>query len=156
MPVSTEEVLHPSRYTANDRPARVGFAPAGRDTLVYDDDLGEFETRVALETWGAGEAQAIAAAAGWNGDRYEVLGSTSGTALVWASAWDTPGDASEFAQALRQAWERARSRGAAAGRRWQVDSQVVAGVSVVRLVDAPSAWQGWNRLPMPRLTRPTR
>jgi len=152
MPVSTEEVLHPSRYTANDRPMRIGFAPAGHDTLVYDDDFGEFETRIALETWGASEAQAIAAAAGWNGDRYEVLGSAGGTVVVWALAWDTPGDATEFAQALRQAWERARGRGAA-GRRWQVDSLVVSGTSVVRLVDAPSAWQGWSRLPAPRLTR---
>jgi hypothetical protein len=144
LPVSTEQILHPSRYFAGERPVRVGIASTG-DTVVYEDDLGEFETRIALETWGAGAADAVAAAAGWNGDRYRVLGTPRGTALVWAVAWDTAEDAAQFERLLRRLWERRRA--AAGANRWQLDLLEASGVKVVRLVDAPAAWAGWRRLP---------
>lgn len=146
LPASTEQVLHPSRYTAHDVPARLIFPPPARgDTLVYDDDFGEFETRVVLRTWGVGDADALVAASGWDGDRYEILGAPAGTVVLWASAWDTAQDAAEFARALRTGW--ARGPGRAAGRRWQVDALMSRGVSLVRLVAAPNAWAGWARLP---------
>jgi hypothetical protein len=152
LPISTEQVLHPSRYTAHDVPMRVTFPPPGRgDTLVYDDDFGEFETRVALQTWGVADPDAIVAASGWNGDRYEVLGSPAGTAVVWAVAWDTPQDAAEFGRALRGGW--ARRAGPGSARRWQVDDLTLGGVSVVRLIDAPNGWAGWARVPEVRVER---
>lgn len=152
LPISTEQVLHPSRYTAREAPVRLSFPPiAPRDTLVYDDDYGEFETRVALETWGVAEADAIAAASGWNGDRYEVLGTPTGTVVAWATAWDTAQDAADFARALRSGW--ARAPGRLSSRRWQVDALTVGGVSVVRLIDAPNGWAGWMRVPEVRLGR---
>lgn len=152
MPVSTAQVLHADLYTGRVVPERVGFgaAPAG-DTLVYDDDYGEFETRVALETWGVDTNAALAAAAGWDGDRYEVLGSPSGTVALWAVAWRTPGDADQFQRALTEGWGRIHPRGGA--RRWQVDRLDVRGVPVVRLVDAPARWPGWSRLPQVALSR---
>lgn len=159
MPVSTEQILHASKYSARERPARVRLAVPPGDTLVYDDDFGEFETRVVLETWGASEADAIAAASGWNGDRFRVLGSRSGTALVWVAAWDTPDDAAEFEAALRTGWQRrtgarpGRYGAGRAERRWQVDRLTVAGVPVVRLVDAPAAWTGWQALPSVQVGR---
>ena len=154
MPVSTEQILHPSKYTARERPARVRLAVRPGDTLVYGDDFGEFDTRTALESWGTGEADAVVAASGWNGDRFAALGTRSGTALVWVTAWDTPVDAGEFERALRAGWQ--RRSGAAQGsypasggqRRWQVDRLTVAGVPVVRLVDAPAAWPAWQALPV--------
>jgi len=159
MPVSTEQILHPGKYTARERPARIRLSVPLGDTLVYDDDFGEFETRVALESWGVSEADAIAAAGGWNGDRFEVLGSRSGTALIWVSAWDDTDAAGEFEATLRAGWQ--RRSGAASGRygagrgerRWQVDRLTVAGVPVVRLVDAPAAWPAWQSLPAVRLIR---
>ena len=152
LPASTEQVLHPSRYTAHELPARLTFPPPARgDTLIYDDDFGEFETRVALRTWSIGEADALVAASGWNGDRYEVLGAPSGTVVLWASAWDTAPDAAEFARALRAGWTRGPGR--AAGRRWRVDETTSGGVSLVRLVDAPNAWAGWARVPEVRVER---
>lgn len=148
MPVSTEQVLHASRYTAGERPLRVAIARTPGDTLVYDDDFGEFETRLALVAWGVEESDAVVAASGWNGDRYEVLGTRAGTVVVWASAWDTAQDAEEFERRLRRGWDRvARARSAAPSRRWQVDALDVGGVNVVRLVDAPAAWPGFSRLP---------
>lgn len=152
LPISTEQVLHPSRYFAGERPVRVILMTAPADTVIYEDDFGEFDTRIALESWGVGEPEAVAAAAGWNGDRYRVLGTAAGTVVVWAAAWDTAEDAAQFERALRRAWPRARE--GVAGRRWQVDALDLAGVKVVRLVDAPAGWAGWSRIPQVRITRP--
>jgi hypothetical protein len=159
MPVSTEQILHPSKYTARERPARIRLGAPPGDTLVYDDDFGEFETRVALESWGVSEADAIAAAGGWNGDRFAVLGTRQGTALVWVAAWDGPDDAAQFEAALRSGWQ--RRTGAPAGRydargasrRWALDRLTVGGAPALRLVDAPAAWSGWRSLPSPRTGR---
>ncbi len=142
LPVSTEQILHPSRYFTADRPVRVTIAPSPGDTTVYEDDFGEFETRILLETWGAAEPDALAAAAGWDGDRYRVLG-VGGTAIVWATAWDTAEDAAQFERLVRRVWV-GRAR---AGARRQVDLLDVGGVKVVRVVDGPSTWRGWRRLP---------
>jgi hypothetical protein len=159
MAVSTEQILHPAKYTARERPARIRLARPAGDTLVYEDDFGEFETRIVLESWGVGEEDAVAAASGWNGDRFEILGTRSGTALLWVVAWDSPADAAEFAAALRSGWR--RRTGAASGRygaggserRWQVDALTVGSAPVVRLADGPASWAGWRALPVPRLGR---
>ncbi len=144
MPVSTAQVLHSDLYTGRVLPQRLGFGPSPGDTLVYDDDFGEFETKVVLQTWGVDTAAAVAAAAGWSGDRYEVLGTPAGTVAIWAAAWRTSADADQFERAVRIGWARA---GGSVSQRWQVDRLVVRGVNVVRFVAAPSAWKGWARLP---------
>jgi len=161
MPISTEQILHPSKYTSRERPARIRFAAPAGDTLVYDDDFGEFDVGVALQSWGSAEADALAAASGWNGDRFEVLGTRGGTALVWVTAWDAASDAAEFERALRAGWQ--RRTGAAEGpyakggpRRWSVERLILSGVPVVRLTDAPVAWSGWRRPPAVALTPPSR
>ena len=168
MPISTAQVLHPHVYTSHQEPERLGFAGlSARDTLVYDDDFGEFETRVALLTWGVDTAVAVAAAMGWNGDRYEVLGTPAGSAVLWVTAWTTPADAAEFARALVAGWARRTGVAAPAGdgaeygagsgaRRWRVERLVLRGASVVRLVDAPARWSGWARLPGVTLARSAR
>ncbi len=149
LPQTTEQVLHASKYSAREPGLRLAFAATRGDTAVYDDDFGEFDTRVALESWGTAEGDALAAAGGWNGDRYEVRGTRGGTVVLWASAWDTAQDAQEFERALRRVWE--RGRGASQrGNRWQIDVVTVAGATVVRLADAPAAWTGWARLPSVR------
>ncbi|HEY2806488.1 MAG TPA: hypothetical protein VGI92_11595 [Gemmatimonadales bacterium] len=148
LPISTEQILHASKYTAHETPAAVAIGPSPGDTLLYDDDFGEFDTRVALETWGVSLDDAAQAASGWNGDRYALFGSRTGPALVWASAFDTEQDAAEFDRALRRGWDHAaQGRPNAAARKWQVDTLDIGGVKVVRLVDAPLAWAGWRRLP---------
>ncbi len=151
LPISTEQVLHAGKYTSGERPHRLAFARTAGDTLVWDDDFGEFETRSTLLSWGAAEPEAVAAAAGWNGDRYEVRGTRGGTVVLWASAWDTAADAQDFARLLRRYWERA-TRGRPAGPRWQVDTLTVRGTPLVRLTDAPTRWPGWRRLPAVRVT----
>ncbi len=158
LPVSTEQILHPDRYARHDVPARVRLAPAARaDTVIQEDDLGEFDTRDALESWGVANELSEAAAEGWNGDRYRVLGTPQGTVLEWAVGWDTPEDAADFARRLRTGWAtRAARRADAAARRYRIDELTVNGVQVVRLVDAPNAWSGWTRLPAVSITKTAR
>ncbi len=152
LPYSTEQIIHFSRYTARERPAAITIRPVPGDTVVYDDDFGEFGARVALESWGVSEGRALAAASGWNGDRYAVFGTRAGTALVWAVAWDSPADAAEFEAALKSGWARSGAgRPDAATRRSTIETIDVRGVKVVRLVDAPTAWVGWRRMPVVRV-----
>ncbi len=144
MPTSTEQILHPDRYEAGDRPKLLTYAPTA-DTVRYENDLGEFETRLLLEQFLGSEAAATALATGWDGDRYEVLGAT-GEALVWYSLWDDAAIADRFARGLRRAWTTRRATNGA-GRRSEVTRVSVDGVPGVRLVDAPTSWVGWRHLP---------
>jgi hypothetical protein len=149
LPLSTEQILHPARYASRDAPVRIALAPAAAgDTVLHEDNLGEFETREALKAWGLAGDAAIAAAAGWDGDRFRVMGTTSGTVVVMVWAWDSEPDAADFATRLRTAWTLRTARWRdASSRRFQIDRLTVAGVPVVRLVDAPNGWRGWQRLP---------
>ena len=97
-PRSTEQVLHPERYLGGDMPLNVRL-PALRLSgwrTVAEDTLGELYLRIYLEHKLSFE-QAIPAAQGWGGDRYQVLGDDQGhLALALQTAWDSPADAREF------------------------------------------------------------
>src|SRR2546430_11009369 len=117
MPISTEQILHPARYAAGDRPDRLAFEAPGPDTVRYEDGLGEFEIRLLLEQYLGDESAAALLATGWDGDRYQVLGADA-EALVWYSLWDDPAAGARFFKAIERAWAKRRSgAGAAAGRR---------------------------------------
>ena len=102
-PSSTEQIMHPDAYFDADEPARVRIR-AGRV-------LGPGWRRAAAGTWGelqtrellarAGGGGSAAAAAGWGGDRYELWRSGDRDALVMRWRWDTPADATEFAERLQ-------------------------------------------------------
>lgn len=100
-PVSTEQVLHPSKYLEGEPPlpVRAPEAPAGYRVLSTE-RMGELQTRVLL-TGCAGHAAAIKAAAGWGGDSFRVLGAPDGrVAVLWSTRWDSDDDAAEFQSAL--------------------------------------------------------
>jgi hypothetical protein len=141
MPRSTEQILHPERYAAHDEPTDVVFS-AGPDPVQWEDGLGEFETRLLFQQHLGDEAAAATLAAGWDGDRYQVLGS-KGEALVWYSVWDDAAAAGRFAAGLQRAWAKRRPDGRTA-RRWEIKQLTVGGRPVVRLVDAPASWAGWG------------
>ena len=85
MPVSTEQILHPARYAAGDRPVAIAFAappPPGDGAVRYEDGLGEFEIRLLLEQYLGGDSAVDTLAAGWNGDRYRVIAAPEGVAAV--------------------------------------------------------------------------
>jgi len=153
MPLSTEQVLHPARYAASDRPVELAFTGPPPGAVRYQDDLGEFESGLLLSQLLADtvELRAADAAVGWGGDRYEVIAApTGGDALVWYSVWDSPAAADRWARDLQRGWA-TRAR---AGRRSSVARFEVGGHPGVRLVDAPASWPGWKTLPQVRVTAP--
>lgn len=98
MPVSTEQVMHDDRYFLNrDDPTEVTLpAPPGK--VIYENNLGEFETRLFLFEHLKDRDAAYRGAAGWDGDRYVLFesGGRGGEGLAWLSVWDTSVDAAEF------------------------------------------------------------
>ncbi len=105
-PRSTEQILHPEKYTSGDEPQIVPLPPL-TDTLgagwhlVEAETLGEFQTNLYLAQR-VDQKTADLAGQGWDGDRYALYIRDSADLLVFATAWDSPADAEEFAAAYRQ------------------------------------------------------
>ena len=121
-PVSTEQILHPTKYKAGEEPIPVSL-PAGASLieedweLVMEDVFGEFLLRTYLET-GLARPQSIRAASGWGGDRFRLLKDDSGgRALAAVFVWDTAIDAGGFFEAYIEftaqtnQWERREGDG---------------------------------------------
>ncbi len=99
-PMSTEEVLHPLKYQQNksdyENPA-ASVSNDRDDPVVFTDVVGEFAIRVLLRELGAAGSDAVAAAAGWGGDRVELRVQKNGSFdVLWRTRWDSVGDAAEF------------------------------------------------------------
>src|SRR4051794_10021976 len=104
VPDSTEQVMHPEKWLAVEKPLPVRFK-----TGLHDD-----WRRTAAGTWGEWQTRELVggddeAAAGWGGDRYELwqrgaCGSPpcrDDDVLVMRWRWDSVKDAREFQAALR-------------------------------------------------------
>jgi hypothetical protein len=130
-PISTEQVIHPLKYEADEKPLDVPLntaplLPGFQRTM--NTTLGEFVTEQLLQRRGLARDVAERAAAGWGGDAVELWQSGRQNVLVAAWRWDTPQDAAEFESALRSA-------------KFGTPSAIDVRDGVVRLVLAPSAEQ---------------
>jgi hypothetical protein len=111
-PATTEQILHPGKYLGGEAPTPVQLpdvaAMLGSGWKAnYTQTLGELETGIWLADGQGGASIGLGlpaplpnaeAAAGWGGDRLTSLDGPNGAwAIVWQSAWDTAGDADEFA-----------------------------------------------------------
>src|SRR5439155_9671268 len=70
-PESSEQVLHPEKFLARERPVAIAAAPVSAlapAKEVRRDVFGEFEWRLLLASR-VSDAEAERAAAGWGGDR---------------------------------------------------------------------------------------
>jgi hypothetical protein len=95
--------------------------------------------------------RAAALAAGWDGDRYQVIrAGPEADALVWYAVWDDAEAAGRFQRSLERVWPNRRTM-APASRRTTIDSLTIGGRPVVRLVDAPPDWPGWSAIPTVRV-----
>jgi hypothetical protein len=104
MPVSTEQILHPSAYFGKrDQPTDITLPPLIGATPTYQNTLGEFETRLFLFQHLNDQNESVRGASGWDGDRYELFNIGSGSGIVWATVWDSKVDASEFFDLVNQA-----------------------------------------------------
>jgi hypothetical protein len=115
-PTSTEQILHPEKYTAHEAPVAVELPAdlakrmgSGWST-VMSDTMGEHQTAIWL---GSGTvAAATDASAGWGGDRITYLGGPNGSwAIAWHTVWDTKEDAAEFDVTAKTAVEKAGGPG---------------------------------------------
>jgi len=137
LPVSTEQILHPPKYFATppDLPLAVSVGTHGVKPS-YDNDMGEFETRLYLYQLLGDQGDATRGAEGWGGDRYVVWGSGAISGMAWATAWDTPSDAADFYALVQRGAH--PHRDAAHARRRTVTTGVVDGYPVVLIVNTPA------------------
>ncbi|MFL5777461.1 MAG: hypothetical protein ACJ761_00830, partial [Chloroflexota bacterium] len=110
MPVSSEQILHPAKYKAHEKPIDVSLPNdlarrlGSGWTEPYRDTLGEFQLAIWLKGGGNPSDAASQAAAGWGGDRVAVLQGPGGAwAVVLRTDWDSARDATEFEVAATKA-----------------------------------------------------
>jgi hypothetical protein len=151
MPTSSSQIVHKNDYFGDPRrePVRVTLpAPRGA-SLEYDNDMGEFPTRVFLYQLLKDQNEAARAAAGWAGDRYALLKTPQGDGLAWLTVFQTPVDAVEFAQAMQEVvakrYPSAKGQKTASGMHFEgagrtilVWGGTVAGQSAVLYLDVPA------------------
>ncbi|MGI9139570.1 MAG: hypothetical protein ACR2GJ_00470 [Gemmatimonadaceae bacterium] len=153
MPVSTEQILHPSAYFGTrDHPTRVTLGPV-RGTKRYENTLGEFETRLFLFQHTQDQNDAIRGATGWDGDRYALVDTPAGEALVWVTVWDSAVEAGEFREIMVSAIEAKTLVGGSAvsettraytngGRTVRLATAEIGGRALVIYSDAPESVTG--------------
>jgi hypothetical protein len=137
MPVSTEQVMHPGAFFGkHDDPTIVSFTAGTGGPHVYDNDLGEFETRLFLFQHLQSQDDAVRGATGWDGDRYLVYKTRQGNAITWATVWDTKADAADFYALLQRAID-ARQSANPGKRVMKATTGEIAGRPVVLMEDVP-------------------
>ena len=108
-PVSTEQILHPTKWSSGETPDRLTWPPFQREAifdnwvLLDEDTLGELMWRIVFSEFDM-KVRGESASDGWNGDRYAVFRSEDGQALLFLlyTSWDTEDDADEFVEAYRE------------------------------------------------------
>lgn len=109
-PRSMEQILHPEKYLADDKPIAVvvGSSPLSGYDVTGSEVWGEHGVRSFLRSHGVSEETAMRAAAGWGGDRAIVLaksGERNARRAIGIARfeWDTELDAREAQAALEHA-----------------------------------------------------
>jgi hypothetical protein len=105
-PVSTEQILHPEKWFARERPVTIRW-PGFETHAAFADwevlDQGVLGELLLSGVFRAHHFSSVMGnpAAGWNGDRYAVFKrrGSADTLLLMYSAWDTETHAAEFAEA---------------------------------------------------------
>jgi hypothetical protein len=110
-PVSTEQILHPSKYLKEvDAPTSIALpkiaeAVGGKWRLLGSNCLGEFQISVLLKPIDPRGKYS----AGWDGDRYYTFADDqSHTAVAWYSTWDTEQEAIEFLEGMERLLQQKR------------------------------------------------
>jgi hypothetical protein len=140
LPLSTEQIIHPEKYLANERPIEVAEVPVAQVLTdpgwhaVESNVLGEWTTYLILGYGADVEAQLVdetarVAATGWGGDRYQVYRNdeTDEIVLVAHWVWDSALDAATFDRALQDYIDKRFSGGrveSARGECWEANAQV--------------------------------
>jgi hypothetical protein len=152
MPVSSTQIMHADAYFGAHRvdPVKITIPELHGATSTYQNDMGEFETRISLFQHLKDQNASVLAADGWSGDRYVILKTPHGDGLAWVTAWRSAVDAGEFRTAMQkvftarfpnvQATEGPQGTHLiASGRSMLLTGGDVGGHSMVVYVDVPEA-----------------
>ena len=152
MPVSSTQIMHADAYfgAKRENPVRITIPALHGATNTYENDMGEFETRIFLFQHLKDQSGSVLAADGWSGDRYVILKTPHGDGLAWVTAWRSPVDAGEFRTAMQkvftarfpkvQATEGPQGTHLVAdGRSMLLTGGDVGGHAVVMYIDVPAA-----------------
>src|SRR5205814_340950 len=101
-PLSTEQIIHPEKYTVSDRDDPVSFSLPNLSArignawkLSFTNVMGELQIRLLFENWREWDEARIASE-GWGGDQYAVYRNGDKYLFLWMTLWDTEDDADEF------------------------------------------------------------
>jgi hypothetical protein len=144
LPISTKQILNDAAYftettAARDLPVAVTLPAPRTGTVVFTNSFGEFETRLTLVQHLQDEVLARRGASGVDGDKFAVVRTPDGDALVWVSAWDSAVDAADFldlmGDAARRRYELARQEfpGGATSRQYDIPAKGTRGARTVTL-----------------------
>ena len=107
MPSSTEQVLHPEKLLDSlDTPLRITLPKPSGATVIYENDLGEFETRLFLYQHLNDIATAQRGAMGWGGDRFVAVNTPQGAGVSWLTMWDSAVQAARFRDLMERVIEK--------------------------------------------------
>jgi hypothetical protein len=102
LPASTEQIIHPEKFLADEAPVKIELADLtatlGRDWKRIDTDVnGEFGYQILLSEF-IQKHTARNAADGWGGDKYATYEDSQSKDLLIAqyTSWDTVKDAQDF------------------------------------------------------------
>jgi hypothetical protein len=130
LPRSTEQIVHSRAYfSERDAVTRVTLPSPRVGRSRYQNNLGEFETRIFLYEHVKEQSSAVRGAAGWDGDRYMVIDTPRGDAFAWVTVWDSPVEAAEFTEVLDRAigrrFDGERMREVAGGKRYEISGREI-------------------------------
>lgn len=103
LPVSTKQLMHDAAFFNHPRDVPSDITLPAIPGTFESNTMGEFGTRVVLYTHTRIEDLSIRASNGWDGDRYVLVKTPGGNAMVWVSVWDERQDGIEFIDAMDQA-----------------------------------------------------
>jgi len=135
-PRSTEQILHPEKWhTRRDDPVVLRFPDLAAELPGYrkaaEGEMGELSLRIFLRQELKDQDAALAAAAGWGGDRFAVYEKAGARLVVWITEWDGEADAGEFRSALQ-----------GLGGGWRVEAAGPSRVLAVRGALPEERWTG--------------
>jgi len=124
---STEEILHPEKYMAQQADFREPEVEEARSRIipaeakpVYSDTMGEFSISALLGMYVKDKKESTQAAAGWGGDKIAIFEKDGKRWVSWATLWDTERDADEFYKAfgesIKKRWPELNLDAAGSGR----------------------------------------
>lgn len=104
-PVSTEQILHPGKWTNNEHPFKYEWSSFDKElffqewTVIDTNTIGEIQWRIIFSEHGMA-LEGKEASAGWDGDIYAILKKKNNDDLLLLlfTSWDSDNDAQEFSE----------------------------------------------------------